>query len=350
VPNVCTRQHRARTGGDGGFGFELAGREVRGLFGETRRLVVAADGRDGPGPGPVTSAAVEANSTDIALGDLRLWGARVALGERDSTVTATWVPPPPSFGSAGRATLSFEAAGGTLWAQPTGAGGGGVDGRVLEDTAGSAVATVEARSATGELDIELTYRTAGTPYLSGAGPPPSRGAACEGPPGTVRPGCPLTDGDLTTPSGMAGPLTVRFERSLPVRLVVVRGCAGPCAVEALDTAGRSVPLGSVAGPFATVAPGAAVTASALRVTGATAGLSEVSVWDGPGGHPLLRRVGEGAVTAAGDRGTQGERAADGGGGGADRGGRVWAALAVLAAVGLGAAGFALGRRSGGARR
>lgn len=344
VPKVCADRLRTRTGTDGTFRFELQGRDVRGLFGEVRRLVVAAAGSgDGGATGAVTTAGFDANATDIALPDIRLWGARVALEEAGGEVRGSWPALPTDYGTAGRASLSFERAGGeVVWWAPAGATGGSVDGRVLEDTAGVAVATLEASGGTGDLDVSFAYRSAGTAYAAGAGAPASRGVGCRVDGGPQLVPCPLTDGDFSRSSGLAGSAAlVQLAEPRPVRLVVVRGCTAPCAVEAVEPSGAVRALGSVQGPFAALVPAAPVVAGAVRVTGALAGLLEVSVWDGPGERPLLRPAG------GGDAGGGGRGAEPGGRSGAGRSGPAqgrdrfpWAWVAVV--LGVGVAGLAAG--------
>lgn len=344
VPKVCADRLRTRTAPDGTFRFELRGRDVRGLFGEVRRLVVAAAGKgDGGAPGAITSVGFDAEATDIALPDVRLWGGRVALGEADGAVRGSWLALPAAYGTTGQASLSFERAGGeVVWWAPAGATGGSVDGRVLEDTAGVAVATLEASGSTGDLDVSFAYRSAGTPYVAGAGKPASRGARCRADGGPALVPCPLTDGDFSRPSGLAGgAVVVELTEPRPVGLVVVRGCTAPCAVEAVAPSGAAHALGSAQGPFAAVAPPAPVVAGAVRVTGALAGLLEVSVWDGPGERPLLRPAGAGDAGGGG----RGDEPAGGFGGGQSgpaqgRDGFPWAWVAVV--LGVGVAGLAAG--------
>lgn len=345
VPKLCADRRRTRTDDAGAFRFEMAGRDVRGLLGEVRRLVVATSGEAAAGApvGPVTSAGVAADATDLALGDLRLWGGRVGLGEAGAAVTATWPALTPEFGVPGRASVAFEQAeGATVWEAPATATGGQVDGRVLEDSAGAAVVTVESSRSVGSLDVALAYRSAGTAYLAGAGAPASRGAACrDGEGALLQSPCPLTDGDLTTPTGVAETVTIELGAPRRLELVVVRGCGAPCTVAAVGPGGAPVALGEVTDRFALLAPTGAPAAVALRLSGAVGGLAEVSVWDGPAKRPLLRELTTGAEAAPGAQGPSKDGPVGRGGGG-DR--ARLAALAVLAAVLAGVGGFLVGRR------
>jgi hypothetical protein len=345
VPKLCAKRRLTRTDARGEFRFELEGRDVRGMFGDARRLVVAGSGDAAGAPvGPVTSAAVVANATDIALGGLRLWGGRVDLAEAGADVTAAWPALEPALGVPGRSSVVFEQAGGAaVWEAAATATGAQVDGRVLEDSAGAAVATVESATDAGPLAVTLAYRSAGTPYRAGAGAPVSRGAACRDAPGApLRSPCPLTDGDLTSPAGWAGTVTVELGAPRRLELVVVRGCGGRCTLEALGPSGASVAVAEVADRYAALALPGAPTASALRLSGGLGGVAEVSVWDGPGRRPLLRVGPAGGATAGG--GGRGEPGVGRGGRGGPLGRTWWVLIAAVSALLAGAGGFVAGRR------
>lgn len=362
----CTSGHcrgdrfDATTAGDGSYAFQLKGSDTQSSFGEAVSVLMSASAP--PASSQVTGAAISARfkvqTEDVRLPTLTLVDPGLAL-TGDTDVRATWSTP-----AAGPYTLSFETSEQIVWHTVSATPNATVDPRLLEDSAGRAVVFAETSDEILGSPVTIRWRSPGTAYAGGFGPPPSRGQPCrfadatgaQGPP--VRP-CALTDGDLasaranptmcpdaTTPS--TGPCpqpafaVVATGQPIPAELVVVRGCTGGCPVEVSADGTTFTPVGSVSDDFGALAlDGRPVTAVRVGL-GTEDTLREVSVWGPRPAKPALRPV------SASSR----DRLQDGFGVEKPSGDGVatWliALAAGLAAVALAGAAYALGRRRQGA--
>ena len=294
------------TGADGRYVFTLEGQDTQSSFGEAESVLVSVSGTPAADEvsGPVTTARFLVQSAALSVPSLELVDAGL-LVEGGDTVDVRW-----QSGRSGPYELRFEADEPTpVWTTRTVEPAATVDPRLLEDTAGRVVVGGRYEDAIEGSDVEMTWRSAGLPYVAGAGPPPSRGRACSFIDATRREQmiepCALTDGDLDSaplpPMVCQEPETdaactpaiaavVDLGRPMPVELVVVRGCEGGCAVEvsADGTAYRPVDPASE-GFGSIILDGQPVRSVRVGLGEGVSGLREVSVW-GPRTGEALRAV------------------------------------------------------------
>lgn len=332
---ICRGRVRdTETDARGGYRFTLKGRDTQSSFGEAESFLLT--GSAAPRADQVSGAAVSARFTiqhaDLQLPVLSLVDPALQVRAQGAQVAASWTTPAP-----GPYALTFETDSLVpVWrAQATGRMAT-LDPRLLEDTAGRAVLSGSATDKVVGSDLAIAWRSPGIGYAAAAGAPPSRGRSCgEG-------DCWLTDGDLSTPSRPVCPegakcpytssATVDLGGLVSTELVVVRGCAGGCAVD-VSADGRSYrSLGSVSDEFGAVAlPRAHV--RYVRVGLGRNGLREVSVWGAAAG--VLKNLDERASELLQEpfNPQQDEQ-------------HHWpiAIAAVLVALGLLGVGFAAGRR------
>lgn len=286
-PALCDKARRVTTGADGGFAFDLRGRDTQGSFGtvSTFHLSAGVPAGAGEAAGPLVAARFEIQSSVVDLPALRLWRPRVTVaGGR-----VEWTPIDQAYGPLVGSTTAWSVGvpPRPVWSVE-GPSPAAADPRVLEDTRGAvAVATLV------DPGLRITTRSPSLLYTGPAGPPPSRRAACTvyaGETATPLPPCPLTDGDFAAPVG-ASPhpssavrtaVAVDLGRSLPVTLVVVRGCPAECGVETSADGRTWTEAGTGSGAHLTVSPRAGATARQVRVR-STRGLdvsrlAEISVW------------------------------------------------------------------------
>lgn len=342
---------------DGTFEVQLKGSDTQSGFGEAKPVLVTTSAA--PSASQVSGASIAASfkvqTENIRLPDLRLVDPALALAG-DTEVRATWTAAAP-----GPYTLTFETADPVpAWRAVSAGPAAAVDPRLLEDTFGRAVLAAESSDQIEGSDVKIRWRSPGVAFAAGAGPPPSRGRACQfadasGAVSSPVTSCDLTDGDLSTsgstppvcPPGQTASTTsctqattavISLGKPVPAELVVVRGCEGGCAVEASADGTTFVPVGSVSDDFGQVAlDGRPVTAVRVGL-GSGPNMREVSVWGPRPATPALKPL------AAGDKGNlRGEFGiGDTDGKGTSR----WllAGAALLALVVLAAAAYTLGRR------
>lgn len=352
----------ATTGDDGSYAFQLKGSDTQSSFGEAVSVLMSASAP--PASSQVSGASISARfkvqTEDVRLPTLTLVDPGLAL-TGDTDVRATWSTP-----AAGPYTLAFETSEEIVWQTVSASPSATVDPRLLEDSSGRTVVFAERADEILGSPVTIRWRSPGTAYAGGFGPPPSRGQPCRYADGTgtvgpeVRP-CGLTDGDLastaTSPSlcpATSGPATstpatapcpqatsvvVSTGAAVPGQLVVVRGCTGGCAVETSPDGTTFTPVGSVSDDFGALALDGRPVVAVRVGLGAQETLREVSVWGPRPAKPALRPIG------ADGR----EKLEDGFGGGApdtDGGVPTWlvAAAAALAAAALAGVAYVLGRR------
>lgn len=347
----------ATTGDDGSYAFQLKGSDTQSSFGEAVSVLMSASAP--PASSQVSGASISARfkvqAEDVRLPTLTLVDPGLTLAG-DADVRATWSTP-----AAGPYTLAFETSEQIVWQTVSASPSATVDPRLLEDSSGRAVVFAERSDEILGSPVTIRWRSPGTAYAGGFGPPPSRGQPCRYADGTGTLGpvvrtCGLTDGDLasiasspslcpttstpaTAPCPQATSVVVSTGAPVPAELVVVRGCTGGCPVETSADGSTFTPAGSVSDNFGALAlDGRPVTAVRVGL-GAEETLREVSLWGPRPAKPALRPIG------ADGR----ERLQDGFGDGSDPSdGRVptWliAAAAILAATALAGVAYVLGRR------
>jgi len=306
---ACTGNVRdSTTDAAGRYEFEIQGKETQSSFGEAVSVLVSASGRPAGDQlsGPVTSARFRVQTEQVGLPALELVDPGLVL-EATAGVTARWSSPRP-----GPYELTFEQGLEVpVWLARTAESAAAVDARVLEDTSGRAVVAGGYEEAIEGSQVEVRWRSPGTPYAAGAGAPPSRGRPCQfvdaaGVVGEATAACGLTDADLASvavaPPMCAKPSDDRacdvavaaiVDLGEPVRaeLVVVRGCEGGCAVEVSGDGTTFWPAGSSSDGFGAVALDGQPVRAVKVGLGSGIGLREVSVW-GPAPADPLRSVGD----------------------------------------------------------
>jgi hypothetical protein len=295
-PALCRKAHRATTGADGTYRFEVKGSDTQGMVGNESTLnVVVADGAGGPS----TTVSFVAREEAVGLPDARLWEAGARAEARGGQLRLAYGPLPAGAGSGPSYSAQLYAEGqeAAIWSQPADAGSASVDERVLEDRSGTVAvgASTDLDGGTGAAKVHGHYLSSRVAVRGTAGAPPSRGARCAaviGPiPGPVHPTspCGATDGRLEAPAhlesdgtGVATGAVVDLGSRQPVHLVVARGLSGPLVVELSDDGTTFTTVASTSGGGVAVTPAAGSGGRYVRVRG-TSGLDEsllgeISVW------------------------------------------------------------------------
>jgi hypothetical protein len=327
---ICRGRVRdTETGSDGSYRFALKGKDTRSSFGEAESFLLTATAE--PGEGQVSGASVSGRftvqTTGVRLPVLDLVDPQLSVVGRSGQVAASW-----TTRAAGPYALTFETASVVpVWRTSAAGSTTVVDPRLLEDSAGRAVLSGGRSDKVVGSDLTVSWRSPGVGYASAVGAPPSRGTAC----GTGA--CALTDGDLGTLARPVCPTTqpcttttVDLGRQVSSDLVVVRGCAGGCAVEVSPDGRVFRGIGSVSDAFGAVSFGRAPVRY-VRVGLGRDGLREVSVWGPARGD--LKAVDQHATEAQFGAPSKDDH-------------RTWwvALAAALVAVGLVGVGFVAGRR------
>jgi hypothetical protein len=370
--SACKSRSVTTASTDGTFAFSLKGSDTQDSFGDAAVLdLVTALPRTGDelaGPGLNTRFQVQAVHVTEPL---NMWEPNVSVAASGGQVLARWTEPPASLfppeadlGTMQRSVVFQGADAEDVWTAHGHAGGAELDARLLEDSTGgvvvfSSVANIKLPPARGT-DVEVQARSARYAYASRAGVPASRGKPCSvpGPDGkaVLQSPCTLTDGRFgptfayracSGQQSCAEPKTVTFDlgRTIPVTLIVVRGCGTTCTAEAStdNTTWRSVGTSTSSGqePSRDVAmPVAGAAARFVRITsdGGLSEMREVSIWDhekAPTNGSMLvtpESVPKGRLTNVPPA----------------KGGTRWLLIvaAIAVAIALALAGFALGRRRG----
>lgn len=292
APAVCARAKRTTTDADGRYTFEIKGSDTQGTLGSESTLsVVLGDRR----AGTVVELAVK--DTRVRVPDARLWRSRAHLA---APIALGWSALPEGAGDdVSYAVHLFDAGSGApTYTQPAEDLRASIDPRLLEDVestvAVAAYAALPGGRGTG--DVRATYLSPRLTVAARAGAPPSRGRPCApvtGRQGRVAgpaPGCPMTDGDLSSPARLDAGARARVVTGValdlgatrPVGLVVARGFAGQVLVEVSADGRGWQPVGGGAGTTFTLVPPGGPSARYVRVRSAT-GIdqslaAEVSVW------------------------------------------------------------------------
>lgn len=269
----CGETRVGTTGDDGRFDYELRGRDTQGNFGNAAvmELATAMDRADDQLSGPAVNTRFQVQTDAVSI-PLRFWSPSVDVFAEGGSVRADWTPPsgdvfPPAADlSRLRQWVVFSRSSELVWRADAVSDDVAFDLRLLEDSRGavaawSEVGDIKTDPASGT-DVEVLLRSAGLPYASPAGAPVSRGKPCSVPAadGTAvtQGGCRLTDGrfaeelnartcppsDDTCTEPTPTEATVDLGAPVDLSLVVVRGCAGACTVEASEDGGRWRTLGA----------------------------------------------------------------------------------------------------------
>ena len=291
-PTLCGRARRATTGADGGFSFEMRGRDTQGsagtaaMFHVSTAMPAAAEEVQGPS----VTARFNVQTTALELPELRLWRPRLTLSSVPGRLQTEWDTADGGAGSQRVVFFSGPAAE-MVWAVE-GRPPLTLDSRVLEDSRGTAAVETTNTEKGGGTTFHVTRRSAQRSYTGSAGAPPSRRSQCavtgssEGSrPAPLSP-CTVTDGDLTPPerSAAGGAVTtIAVDLGTPRRLelIVVRGCPADCAIEASTDGETWTAVTSAGTPqYLAARPPAGTMAGALRVRSVAdlGRLAEVSGW------------------------------------------------------------------------
>ncbi len=318
LPSACGGMKRTQADGDGRFAFALKGRDAQGTAGTASwmHLAAALPRGDGELDGPGAEVRLRIQATEIEL-PVRFWEPAVEAVTDARTAQVSWTPPGPELFPAEadlggmQARIRFESGDGVVWEQRPGHSDEPFDARLLEDAIGAMAVTsgireVKVPDARGDM-IDVMLRSPRFAFRGTAGRPISRGKGCAvpGPDGAAvaQAGCRLTDGGYAAtfePTTRVGSgeeddvgytpteATIDLGATVPVTLVVVRGCPDRCLVEASadDASWQTLGAGEVddgfggVGNLAVALPGP-VSASKVRITaeGGVEDLREVSVWD-----------------------------------------------------------------------
>lgn len=367
--SACSAQRVTTTSTDGTFSFSLNGSETQDNFGNASVLDLATamprTGDELAGPAVNTRLQVQAEHVTEPL---TVWEPKITAATSGGAVHVRWTepsanvfPPEADLGTMHHSVVFQGPDADDVWTADGHAGGADFDARLLEDSTGgvvvfSSIASIKLPPARGT-DVEVQARSARYGYASSAGVPTSRGKPCSvpGPDGkaVLQSPCALTDGRFGSTfayhacSGQQSctePKTVSLDlgRTVPVSLVVVRGCGAICTAEASTdnktwrAIGTSTSREGTARDIAMPVQNAA--ARFVRVTSRN-GLNEmreVSIWNHekiPASGSLL--VGPASVPKG--RLTNVPPA---------KGGSRWLLIfaAIAVAIALALAGFALGRR------
>lgn len=286
-PAVCDDDTRhAGTGDDGGFRFELEGRDVQDGFGTARgfSLTATAPPRDDELSGPATDVSFLIQRAELALGELTTWRPRLTIGADRGVANVTWSP---GHGTGSGSVTFDDGHGGVVWQQP-GADRAAFDVRLLEGFSGGASVVAEDERPGPDTTISTRYRSQRVPYRSSVAPPPSRGASCvverdSGEREAQRP-CPLTDGGLDSVGLGFSSVVIDLGGPRDVSLLAVRGCTdgAACTVERSVDDRTWQPLATANKPFMSTAVDSATPTRYLRVSSSARvlELAEVSVWEG----------------------------------------------------------------------
>lgn len=193
--------HRATTGGDGAFRFELRGADVQSGFrtASTMTATAAAPADGDERAGAATSLSFLVQREALELPTLHLWEPDIAIEQADGQLTVDWPTLPEGYpADASYEAVFVDAGGRPVWTLSD--AGSRIDVRVLEDLGGGVAVQATAETSVDDLDADVAFRSGQHP-VEGPGAPPSRRASCSGTDGELAQmvvPCPLTDGDLAT--------------------------------------------------------------------------------------------------------------------------------------------------------
>lgn len=231
----------------------------------------------------------------VQLPKLTLWEPRLEVQSTSSGVEIVH-DPAPAFGCAEVRDLHVTFVDRTVegvWTQQAGSLAGRAkttfDPRLLEDIEG-VFYTRAGYSDRGDGPVtSFELASAGLPWTSRAGAPPSRGAGCVLDGRTLAAGaCPLTDGRFQALKPGAGPVTVDLGTARRVELIVVRGSFTQVFLETSSDGKGWTRVHTLERGAEKVTPPTGLSARYVRLTprtqteqeygGSIASLSEASVW------------------------------------------------------------------------
>ena len=324
-PAICRRARMTSTRSNGGFRYDIKGKDTQSTFGYSAVLSIstALPRKENETSGSSTTYRFHVQTEKLNL-PIRMWEPSLAAqtGSFGARVSFSRVPAglvPAQLGRGGqRYSVVFARGDEVVWRLGGARSGMTFDPRVLEDSSGSmrVVASANDLRVSESLgdEVAFTMRSGARAYESPMDPPVSRDLGCSvvddhGKRYPIAP-CALTDGTFTKTfspiicTGATGCVEPRHSaafidlgRRVSASLVVVRGCDTTCRVEtSLD--GRTWRLGGVAQSNQAAFPFTrSVPARYVRVSGSPAveGLTEISVWSG------TPRVAEGSLLVSPQR-------------------------------------------------
>jgi hypothetical protein len=314
--SACGESRVTTTGSDGSFSYNLKGSETQGKFGNASILELTTllphQADELAGPGVSTRFQVQTEHVSVPL---RIWEPKVTITGEGPFMAVKWTEPAPTIfpaeanlGAMHRWVVFEDSDGTEVWKVLGGPGRADLEPEFLEDTRGGAtvfatIGDIKTPPARGT-DVEVLARSARYGYASPAGPPPSRGKPCTVPDAEGRPvvpsPCAVTDGRFkdsfvvrTCPADAKSctepvhkQMTIDLERQVAVAIVIVRGCAGACAIDTSPdgklwnhVGGNST--NEVGARDVGIPTGVPKAARYVRLTSANglSDLREVSVWD-----------------------------------------------------------------------
>jgi hypothetical protein len=193
----CSRSSRTRTDANGRFSFDLDQSGLNKVTGGATGVEISA----GVAPGGPTVVAEFKTAPRIVLPALELWDPHLAIQRSGTIGLFRWTGPQSPSGRPGSRLRLTDDRGGTVAAATANGGDASsqLDLRALEDTSGPAALDASSSASGSSGKIKLSWLAAPTRYPAIGPVPFSRDAACtlDGRPTSP---CPVTDGDLTTPT------------------------------------------------------------------------------------------------------------------------------------------------------
>lgn len=242
APSPCGGEggEQAGSGPDGGFRFELEGRDTQGFLGGAKELSISTSGAAGAEEldGPAVSARFRVQEAQLDIGALRQWQPDVTLGRGGATIDYTYRSPRLPYAGAYGAPPSR-----------------GKTCSVSRD-GGEAVPQFPCPLTDGDLTTTVAF-------------PPS--------PSTSAPPARSDGSTYDRPVPLPDSVVIDLDQASPVTLAVVPGCTGACPVAVSADGVSWSTVGDASGRFA-VLPVSGAPMRYLRVTSSfLSDLHEVSV-------------------------------------------------------------------------
>jgi hypothetical protein len=307
APALCDDARFATSSSNGRFTYKIKGKDTQSTFGYSAVLALStglrAKNDESFGSSTTYRFHVQAERLDVPI---RLWEPKLAArtGAFGARVAFPRLPagllPSPLDRRAHHYTIEFARGDELVWRLDDARTVTTFDPRLIEDSTGTMRVVAEASNldlpdALGD-EVAFEMRSGGRTYESPLDPPLSRGQSCGvmdsgGKRNPVLP-CKLTDGtfkEMFHPSVCAGAsgctepahewAYVDLGRSVPVSLVVVRGCR-TCRVERSTDAKGWALVGVAQGDQAAFPLSTRRSARYIRASGPPDLLTEISVWSG----------------------------------------------------------------------
>lgn len=293
APSFCEGARKARTDDSGAFSFSLKGSDTQGSVANASDFDLLARVPRPAGGDLASSVRFKIQQEDLEVPALRVWDATPSVTAERGAVRTSWTGLPGGYGDSPDYGVRFvDGQKRVVWNVADAKPGARVDSRLLEDQRGAVEVTASTSTPGPDTTFRYTFFSQGAPY-SGAGAPPSRGAACvassaDGQTAPLSP-CLLSDGDLFAAANLSSGGGVRTGVYLdlgapkPIGLVVGRGATGTTAIEASDDARTWTMVGPGSGSLISASPNGSVRARYVRIRTTNnvdiGNLTEISVWN-----------------------------------------------------------------------